>query len=176
MDVRNLIIMRHAKSDWNGELISDFDRPLNKRGMRDAPRMAHWLARNLAATNLTVDLLISSPAQRAKQTAVEIIEALKLPDNAIVYDKRMYLASNSTLLDIIREIDPQNNNIMLVGHNPGLEHFSQNLCREQLPLDPDGSLLTTANIVHLQLSQSWDRIRHHQAEFVALMRPGQLPD
>lgn len=175
MDVRNLIIMRHAKSDWNGENISDFDRPLNQRGLKDAPRMASWFARHLETANLTVDLLISSPALRARQTSDEIIESLKLPDDSIIYDKRMYLASTAVLLEIIRETDDSRKTIMLVGHNPGLENLSQKLSKKQLPLDPDGSLMTTANIIHLQLNESWVDIRQQQAEFVALMRPRQLP-
>ena len=135
MDDHHLIIMRHAKSDWDAGAITDYNRPLNKRGMEDAPRMARWLARHLTTANLTVDLLISSPAQRARQTAEAIIESIKLSDDAVIYDKRMYLASSATLINIIREVDNKYKTIMLVGHNPGLENLSQELCKDHLPMD-----------------------------------------
>ena len=175
MEARDLFIMRHAKSDWNNELISDFDRPLNERGMKDAPRMARWLSERLTENNKALDFLISSPALRAKQTTTEITSHLNLPESAICYDKRMYLASVETLLDIVRETDNKHKSIMLVGHNPGLENLALNLSKEQIPIDPDGSLMTTANIIHLQVKQSWDGLALNEAEFVQLMRPRQLP-
>lgn len=163
--------MRHAKSDWNNELLSDFDRPLNKRGVKDAPRMARWMA----DIKLVPDLLVSSPAQRAKQTASEIIDELKIADDAVVFDRRMYLASTETLLQVIRETEPSCKKLMIVGHNPGLEGLALSLCRSEIPLTPDGALLTTANIVHLQLDHAWNAVARHQADLVQLMRPKELP-
>lgn len=174
MDIRDLFIMRHAKSDWNNDLISDFDRPLNKRGMHDAPRMALWLDNWIASNNLSIDLLVSSPAIRAKQTSEEIISQLKLPDSAVIYDKRMYLASIGTLHDIIRETDEKYKSVMLIGHNPGLENLAVNLSKDQLPIGSDGSLITTANIVHLRLTQPWKNLENRTSELVQLMRPRQL--
>lgn len=174
MEVRDLFIMRHAKSDWNNGLISDFDRPLNKRGMKDAPRMALWLEKWLSTNNLSVDLLISSPALRAKQTSEEIISQLKLPQTAVIYDKRMYLAGTDILQDIISETDDKHKSIMLIGHNPGLENLALELSKDQLPIDSEGSLMTTANIIHLRLKQAWTNLEPQTGELVQLMRPRQL--
>lgn len=170
VEAYELIIMRHAKSDWNNELLSDFDRPLNNRGMKDAPRMARWMGN----TNLVPNLIVSSPALRAKQTASEIIDELKIPDESVVFDRRMYLASTETLLQIIRETDPACKTLMIVGHNPGLENLALDLCKTEIPMNPSGSLLTTANIVHLRLDKTWNAIARNQGELLQVVRPKEL--
>jgi len=162
--------MRHAKSDWNNELISDFDRPLNNRGLADAPRMAQWVE----SEKLFPDLLISSPALRARQTTEAIIHQLDLDKSAVIFDKRLYLASVDILLAVIREIDNQLNRVMLVGHNPGLENLSMHLSEGKLPIAQDGSLMTTANIIQLRVRQNWHHINSCKHEFVRIMRPNQL--
>jgi len=171
MESRDLFIMRHAKSDWNHEHISDFDRPLNKRGQRDAPAMAKWML----SEKLQPEFLIVSPALRAKQTATEIIEQLGIPDSSINYDKRLYLASAETLLNVIRDTDNKINSLMLVGHNPGLENLALVLCKDDIPLEPGGSLMTTANVIHLRFYQKWHNLENEACEFVQVMRPKQLP-
>jgi len=171
MEVRDLIIMRHAKSDWSHEHSADFDRPLNKRGERDAPRMAKWMT----SVKLVPDLLICSPALRARQTATEIINGLDLTDEVIIYDQRMYLASTDTLVNIIRETENKFRAVMLIGHNPGLENLAVELCNDDLLPDQDGGLMTTANIIHLRLHRPWENLERHSCEFVQIMRPKQLP-
>ena len=171
MDFRDIFIMRHAKSDWQIGAISDIDRPLNKRGLRDSPRMADWMI----LENLKPNLLISSPALRARQTASVIIDHLNIEDSSVVVDKRMYLASVDTLLTIIRQIDDKHQTIMLVGHNPGLENLAMRLSIDELPTQSDGSLLTTANFVQLRLNKSWQELQDSDAQFIQLMRPRQLP-
>lgn len=170
MDFRSIIIMRHAKSDWNTQSLSDFDRPLNKRGTKDAPRMAQWMANQ----KLKPDLLICSPAQRARQTATEVIKHSKLDDASVVFDKRMYLASVNTLLSIIREVDDRYRTIMLIGHNPGLENLAIQLTHDELPLQANGSLMTTANIFQFRVAVPWSDLEPKQAEFIQLMRPKEL--
>lgn len=170
MDFRNIIIMRHAKSDWNNHSLADFDRPLNKRGFKDAPRMAQWML----SQKLKPDLLISSPALRARQTATEVIKHSELDDASVVFDKRMYLASVNTLLSIIREVDSEYRTIMLVGHNPGLENLAIQLTHDELPLQANGSLMTTANIFHFRVSVPWSDLKSKQAEFIQLIRPKEL--
>lgn len=171
MATKELIIMRHAKSDWHSENISDFDRPLNKRGLLDVPRMAEWMA----SQNIAPDLLISSPALRARQTTSEVASRLQIDDSSIIYDKRMYLAGVDTLLAIIGEIDNTHTTVMLVGHNPGLETLATGLSRDQLPAAPDGGLMTTANVIQLRTQEAWDALTPHGSEFLQLMRPKQLP-
>ena len=171
MDTKELIIMRHAKSDWQNEAISDIDRPLNQRGLRDAPHMAQWMADQ----GLCPDQLISSPALRASQTTSEVARHVNIDEDHIVYDKRMYLANINTLLAIIADTNTSFNSIMLVGHNPGLENLCLELSKDEIPRAADGAIMTTANIIHLRTNQDWDKLSQSSCDLIQVMRPKELP-
>jgi len=111
--VKTLIIARHAKSSWDDPAMSDFDRPLNARGLRDLPRMAAALK----ARDLTPDLILSSPARRARTTAEHYHEVL---GGTLQLDERIYEASLMSLIYLAQEAFEQYNTVMIVGHNPGL--------------------------------------------------------
>ena len=167
---RDLFIVRHAKSDWSHAGVKDFDRPLNKRGEKDAPLIAKWLSNQ----NLVPQLLVSSPAQRAKQTADAIIKELQIPQNNVVFNKNLYLASTETLLKVMSELDHDCSSVMLIGHNPGLENLVIHLSRDPLPYRHDAKLLTTANIVQLRFKSTWTSIGPKQAELINFIRPKDL--
>ncbi len=173
METRDLFIVRHAKSDWSDAMGSDFHRPLAKRGEKSLPVMTQWLQNQ----NIKPAVLFSSPAQRAKQTAEAIIGKLSISEQAIVFDKRLYLASVDTLLDVLSEaaeLSPQPNSVMLVGHNPGLENLVLLLCADPLPYTADGKLLTTGNIVQLRFQQPWNELRAKQGQLINFVRPKEL--
>ena len=114
--MKTLYVLRHAKSSWDNANLSDFERPLNERGMKAAPFMGETMARN----NFQPELILSSPAARAKQTALLIKKAGRL-EAEIRYDERIYEASPLRLIEIITEIENEFDSIMLIGHNPGFE-------------------------------------------------------
>ena len=114
--MKSLTLLRHAKSSWDDHGLSDFDRPLAKRGLRDAPVMGA----RLAASGLAPDLVISSPAKRAKQTADLVIAHFDPGGFEYRHDPRLYLASPGDLLEIVRSIDESFQSAIVVGHNPGL--------------------------------------------------------
>ena len=167
MTSRELMIVRHAKSDWSNNLASDAERPLNTRGEKDAPRIAKWIRKH----QLIPDILISSPALRAKQTANNIIDQLQLPETSVKFDNRLYLANTSTLLTVIAEVDDKYKSVMLVGHNPGLEELIMKLSADQLPFTENGKLLTTANFVMLRFSCTWQKIIGQQGNLIHFIRP-----
>jgi phosphohistidine phosphatase len=116
--MKTLYLLRHAKSSWDDASLADFDRPLNGRGERTAPFMGQLMADK----RLIPDAVISSPARRAKDTA------LLAKSNAgfaaeIEYDERIYEASPQTLLQVVSELDDTYNSALLIGHNPGMEGF-----------------------------------------------------
>lgn len=114
--MKTLILLRHAKSGWDDPELRDFDRPLNAKGVRAAVMMG----RKAAADGLKPDRIIASPAVRVTQTLEGFREgAGDLPEPE--WDRRIYLSSSATLLDIIRETDAKVDTLMMVGHNPGLE-------------------------------------------------------
>ena len=116
MNRRNLIIIRHGKSSWDNPKLDDHDRPLNERGMANAPEMSSRL-KNL---NVNPDALFSSTALRAATTAQIFAEALEFPTDKITYDSDLYLASAGMLQDFIAGLVNNLSTVLIFGHNPGL--------------------------------------------------------
>src|SRR5688572_19085866 len=113
--MKTLYVLRHAKSSWNDPHLSDFDRPLNDRGERTAP----FIGKLMRDRGLIPDVVISSPARRALETAKLVREAAGIePD--ILFDERIYEASPQALRQVAAEADDLLASIMLVGHNPGI--------------------------------------------------------
>jgi phosphohistidine phosphatase len=168
---RELYILRHAKSDWGSAAESDFERPLAKRGKKDAPAMGRWMSNH----KVKIDYVISSPAKRTKQTVHAVVKELHVPKGAVHFDERVYLASVETLLQVLKECPAGTRNLMLVGHNPGLDDLLKYLANEQqLPFTESGKLLTTASLAHLSLPKDWSRLDRHCGKLVSFTRPRDL--
>ena len=118
-----LYLIRHAKSSWKNPSLRDFDRPLNKRGKRDAPEMG----RRLAKRDVIADLMLTSPAKRALTTCREIAREIGYPLEAIEEDEDIYHAGSSTLLKVVQDIDNTWRTVLLFGHNPGFTDFANAL-------------------------------------------------
>jgi len=116
--MKTLLLLRHAKSNWDDEALADYDRPLNERGRHDAPR----IGRHLARLDLVPDLIVASGARRAEATAKRVAIAAGYPGD-IRYTDELYLADPETFLEIARETDDVVARLMLVGHNPGIEEL-----------------------------------------------------
>lgn len=144
--MRLLSVVRHAKSDWNDPTLSDAERPLNARGQRDAPAMGQ----RLAAEECRPDLMVSSPATRAMQTATLLATELGYPPEAIVQVDVIYEASLGTLQSVVESLPDNATHVMLIGHNPGFE----SLCNY---IDPDQPVvMTTCNVAQYELDiESW---------------------
>ena len=123
--MKTLFLLRHAKSSWVDDNLSDFDRPLNKQGLEIIPRVGE----NIFDGKFQIDQILSSPAKRAKQTAILVREAAQLKAD-IKYDERIYEASPHRLLDVVSGTEEANTSVLLVGHNPGLEGFIKILTGE----------------------------------------------
>jgi phosphohistidine phosphatase len=149
--MRRLTLIRHAKSSWDYAELSDFERPLNARGRRDAPAMAARLASQLERPLR----LISSPALRAITTAHTFAAALAVPNTAIRIDPRIYEAARGTLLGIVREGDDADSHVLLFGHNPGFSELAQILA----PC-PFTDLPTCAVVTIGFEAPQWRDIRH----------------
>lgn len=117
--MKKIYLIRHAKSDWVAGK-SDFERPLNVRGLQDAPQMANFLK----IKKTTPNLLITSSATRAKTTAMFFAEALAIPKEMQWETKDLYNASLLAILDVVSSVPDEYSTIMLFGHNPGFTHFA----------------------------------------------------
>jgi len=145
--LKQLLLIRHAKSDWNDPALSDFDRPLNERGERDAPLMGA----RLKDQNIKLDRLLSSPAQRARSTAEHIAKAIAFTAQDIDWMTELYLASPSSMLEVIQNTPANINNIALVAHNPGISELAAALSGFSIGNIP------TCGIVRLQNdSENWN--------------------
>lgn len=116
--MKTLYILRHAKSSWSDSGLADFDRPLKTRGLEDAAFIGGVMFEN----QIQPALILSSPAKRAKQTAILVKESGML-NAPIRYEEKIYEASPHTLVKIISEIEENAENVLLVGHNPGMENL-----------------------------------------------------
>ena len=159
-----LILLRHAKSDWHSGVVDDFDRPLAARGYRDAPRIGEWLQTG----GILPDVILCSPARRARQTLAEANSRLAAADCAIVYEDDLYGAARQVILDLAEKYSQRCRTVMVVGHNPGLDEVLRYLCGAPPPLTEDGKLMTTAAVAVLELAD----FGRGKAELLWLTRPG----
>ncbi len=113
---KRLLLVRHAKSDWDDPALADFERPLNNRGHKIAPQMATRLLKK----DLQPHLLVSSPALRAISTANYFADVFGMLHSDILQKKEIYEATSSALQKLVNNFDNQFDYIMLIGHNPGL--------------------------------------------------------
>ncbi len=147
--MKHLWLIRHAKSSWSHTDLADHDRPLGERGLRDAPRMG----RLLKDRGLLPDALVSSTAVRALSTARLIAHELNYPLTDIHLDARIYEATESRLLVVVRELDPAWEQVCMFGHNPGFTYLSNEFKGEYIDNVP------TCGIVHIQMDvKSWKEV------------------
>jgi len=166
---RELILMRHAKSDWP-EGVADFNRPLKKRGRKAAQAMGEWLLAN----KLLPDWIVASPAQRARETAEKLCKGLGLKKReAIHYDDRIYEASISVLKTVLTDCPTFSMRVLLVGHNPGLDELLLNLVKDVTPAE-DGKIFATATIARLSLPDDWHQLPSHCSQLLELHRASSL--
>ncbi len=158
--MKKLYIIRHAKSSWKDFSLDDFDRPLNKRGRLNAPFMGTLLKKK----KVKPDLILSSPALRAKTTA-EIIANEIGYDEEIVYKEDIYEASAETLHKILTKLDDKRDVVFLFGHNPGLNDLAYGYVAfdENIP---------TSGVVEIAFDvKKWSKIESSNAELTSFEYP-----
>lgn len=122
--MKQLLLIRHGKSDWDHPGLSDHDRVLNERGLRDAPRMADALKRRA----IVPDLIVTSTAMRAATTASMIADGLGYPAERIVKVPDLYLAPPRTILRVVQGLEESAETVLIFGHNPGMHEAVNLLC------------------------------------------------
>ena len=164
--MKALTVIRHAKSSWQHAGMDDFDRPLNHRGRRDAPRMGRHLARR----GFAPDTVLSSPAARAIATARAIAEEIRYPPEGIAEINRLYEADVTDLVEVVRGQDPHHSHILLVAHNPGCTDLIRYLTGQDIESIP------TCAVAHTTLAiQDWKDLRARCATLQFLDVPRALP-
>lgn len=149
--MKTIFLVRHAKSSWESPALEDFDRPLNRRGKQDAPKMGG----RLKDKNIMPDLLISSPAKRTLKTARKMAKAMGYPKKKISFIDSLYHASSREFFLVIQGISSSVDTLMVVGHNPGLTDFANAICERGI------DNIVTAGIYAVQLSvDDWKEIKN----------------
>lgn len=170
--MKKLTLLRHAKSGWDDPVERDFDRPLNGKGRRAAARMGRYMREE----GLAFDLVVASPALRVQQTIAGVEDGYGKPLSP-VYDRRIYMASAATLLDLIQGLDDAHERVLLVGHNPGLEDLvlllvpeSAGGCRDEVEVK-----YPTAALAELRFDvEHWAHIDEQKGVCQRFMRPREL--
>jgi phosphohistidine phosphatase len=162
--MKTLLIMRHAKSSWNDDSLSDHDRPLNERGEMDAPRMGAALT----ARDLVPDRILSSTAVRARTTA-ELVAQNCTFDGEISLDRNLYHAGPDEFIDALKGLPADLDRVLLVGHNPGIAELVDFLADTP-------EMMTTANIAVLQLPvDRWSELDFEtEGKLVEVLRPREV--
>lgn len=168
---RELLILRHGKSDWSTGAATDFERPLKKRGRRDAERMGRWLREQ----DLLPAHVVSSPARRARETVQRLCEAAGLEEAAVHWEPALYEADLERLLAALAASPAQARRVLLAGHNPELEELLRYLGGPGVARPQDGKLLATATLAALTLPDDWSRLAPGCARNIRITRPRDLP-
>ena len=154
--MKSLLLIRHAKSDWADASLKDFDRPLNDRGKRDAPVMAH----RLLDKKVKIDAFISSPAKRAKKTAELFASQYKQDKKDIILFDKLYLADTEAFFEVISQTSDDYSTIAVFSHNEGITTFANLLSDVRVDDMPTCSIFG----VKMKLKK-WKDFREAEKEF-----------
>jgi len=160
--MKELYLVRHAKSSWKSKAVSDFERPLNKRGKRDAP----FMAKLIREQKIKPDLIISSPSNRALTTAKIFSEQMGYPFEDLLLETKLYEASSSEILEVLRNINSTIDSVMIFAHNPGLTDLANFLSNDRFENIP------TCGIVSLHFDDDlWQELDGNSCRFLFFEYP-----
>ncbi|HYE55513.1 MAG TPA: histidine phosphatase family protein [Chitinophagaceae bacterium] len=154
--MKTIIFIRHAKSSWDDPAMSDFDRPLNDRGKRDAPEMAERLVKK----RIKVDAFISSPARRARKTAVVFAKTYGLSKEDVILKDELYHPSETAFFDVITQITDPLETIAIFSHNPGITDFVNLLSNVRIDNVP------TCGMFAVSFNGDWASFRQANKNFL----------
>ncbi len=160
--MKRILIMRHGKSDWGTGSLRDFERPLNERGKKDAPKIGIELKKR----NLKPDLIISSPAERAKMTAEKVAE-YSTYEKEIKWEKDFYFGYTSEIIKTLKSLDETENTVMIVGHNPTWSSITEKLSGKFFDMK-------TANVCILEFNGSWKDLDEGKCIFKDYISPKEI--
>lgn len=163
--MKTLLLLRHAKSSWKDTGLQDFDRPLNSRGKKAAEMIGRFIRKQ----RLAPDLLLCSPAIRARETIEAVIKTAKL-SSELRYDQRIYEASPVQLLEVVSQIEEERSMVLLVGHNPGMEELLR-LLTERV------EHMATGTLAKIDFKAAkWDKVLEDKGSLDWIVRPKELAE
>ncbi len=166
----HLLLMRHGKADRDSGVKRDFDRQLTSRGRRDVGNISRWML----LQQWIPDKIVSSPAQRTRETALLVAGELQLNADSIIWDSAIYNASLDALLKVLNKQFVQSHCLLLIGHNPGLDSLLTRLSRTVPPRTGAGKLMTTSALGILDYGNQPIETGAKSAQLTQLLRPRDL--
>lgn len=162
--LRELFLVRHAKSDWK-EDTPDIERPICEKGKKAASRLGEWLLEN----NMIPDYVLVSPAKRTQQT----LRRLNFDKEATVIKTidKLYMAELKDLKELLKEIPKHYEKVMLIGHNPGFEALRQYLEKKPDCIDCEADLFPTGTLAHFILPNNWKKLPQGAGKLMQFIRP-----
>lgn len=160
--MKKLYLVRHAKSSWKDSELSDLERPLLEKGLKRTKRVIDELLKKKAK----VDLIVSSHAVRALETAKILAKALNYPQDDVRVEKQIYHADAEALFDQFYDVPEDINSIMLVGHNPTITNFANHFLTKKL------DALPTSGVVCVEFkTESWEQIIDAKSKAIYILNP-----
>ena len=157
--MKHLILIRHAKSSWNNTYLTDFERPLAKRGIKDALLMEKFFFN----TGFEPDLILCSPANRTQQTYDIIFN--NTYRSTTIFENGLYHAGNAELINIIKANSKKINTLAIIGHNPSLHNLLRRLTKK------DFRNFATSAIACLQIDLEWEKVEEANTELIFFKKP-----
>jgi phosphohistidine phosphatase len=170
--LKTLLLLRHAKSSWDQPLLSDYERPLAKRGRKAAPRMGKFIAK----ADLAPDLVLCSSARRAQETWNLVSGALGAPCQVVILED-LYDASVQSLISLLREVPDTVDRILMVGHNPTFEDLAMTLVgsgEEEARRDMERKFPTAALAIIDFPDKGWSEIERRSGCLREFVKPKDL--
>ena len=158
-----IFLLRHAKSSWDNQNLTDFERPLNQRGVNNATALGEYLK----SINFKVDQILSSPSERTLQT-LQILSAVAKIKNEIITVNSMYHSTLENLLTIIRQMCLENRSLLLVGHNPSMHEITEYLGNKFIRKYP------TCCLTGFTTDKSWNELSQGSVSFDFIKKPSEL--
>ena len=162
--MKEIYVLRHAKSSWDNSNLSDFDRPLADRGISDAKKMSNFLK----DMNIKIDRVLCSNAIRAKETFDLTADGFDFHIEKATYTDKLYFGDTTTIIQDLKELDESLNNILIVGHNPTLHYLVEILTNESI------NRFTTCNLATISHDGEWVSLNSQQCSLKSLIRPKEL--
>ena len=162
--MKQIYILRHAKSSWDNSNLSDFDRPLADKGISDAKKMSNFLK----DMNIKIDKVLCSNAIRAKETFDLTADGFNFEIDKATYLDKLYFGDTTTIIQDLKELDESLNNILIVGHNPTLHYLVEILTNESI------NRFTTCNLATISHDGEWVSLNSQQCSLKSLIRPKEL--
>jgi len=162
--MKEIYVLRHAKSSWDNSNLNDFERPLADRGISDAKKMSKFLK----DMNLKIDKVLCSNAIRAKETFDLTADGFNFEIDKATYLDKLYFGDTTTIIQDLKELDESLNNILIVGHNPTLHYLVEILTNESI------NRFTTCNLATISHDGEWVSLNSQQCSLKSLIRPKEL--